>query len=166
MLPVPHVDCGLGGQVAKNEEQEFIVIPLVGQISGEGLLHGLHDGVLLRVDEALEHHSDGHVHVVLAHPLPQVHLGVGLGDSDHALYVPGNTEFIESVYSHDPGVVVRLPDGDGDRRGLHALPPEVRVHLSHFLLVHLVQLGIDLLPSVDEVLLQQLLGDLFHPGQA
>ena len=96
MLPVPHVDCGLGGQVAKNEEQEFIVVSLVGQISGEGLLHGLHDGVLLRVDEALEHHSDGHVHVVLAHPLPQVHLGVGLGDSDHALYVPGNTEFIES----------------------------------------------------------------------
>ena len=97
LIPVPHVDCGLGGQVAKNEEQEFIVVSLVGQISGEGLLHGLHDGVLLRVDEALEHHSDGHVHVVLAHPLPQVHLGVGLGDSDHALYVPGNTEFIESI---------------------------------------------------------------------
>ena len=106
LLPVPHVDCGLGGQVAKNEEQEFIVVSLVGQISGECLLHGLHDGVLLRVDEALEHHSDGHVHVVLAHPLPQVHLGVGLGDSDHALYVPGNTEFIDSFYSPNPRVVV------------------------------------------------------------
>ena len=58
-----------------------------------------------------------------------------------------------------------LPDGDGDGRGLHALPPQVRVHLGHLLLVHLVQLGVELLPSVNDVLLQQVLGDLLHAGQ-
>ena len=45
-------------------------------------------GVLLRVDEGLEDDPDGHVDVVLVHVLPQVHLGVGLRQPDHALDVP------------------------------------------------------------------------------
>ena len=45
-------------------------------------------GVLLRVDEGLEDDPDGHVDVVLVHVLAQVHLGVGLRQTDHALDVP------------------------------------------------------------------------------
>lgn len=51
------------------------------------LPHAPHDAELLRVDEALQHHPDGHVDVVLQHVVPQVHLGVGLGHADHGLDV-------------------------------------------------------------------------------
>ena len=57
------------------------------------------------------------------------------------------------------------PDGDGNGPSLHALPPEVAVHFGHLVLVHLVQLGVDLLAGVDDVLLQQLLGNLLHAGK-
>ena len=52
------------------------------------LLHGLHHGVLLSVDEALQHDPHGHVDVILTDELPQMHLGVRLRDPDHALDVP------------------------------------------------------------------------------
>ena len=87
-LPVPHVGGSFTGQVPQDEEKQLVVVSLVGQVSGKVLLHGLHDGVLLRVDEGLQHHSHGHVDVILGHELSQVHLGVTLGDPDHALDVP------------------------------------------------------------------------------
>ena len=57
--------------------------------------------VLLRVDEGLEDDPDGHVDVVLVHVLPQVHLGVGFRQADHALDVPhGDTAYkIIEIYS-------------------------------------------------------------------
>lgn len=51
------------------------------------LPHAPHDAELLRVDEALQHHPDGHVDVVLQHVVPQVHLGVSLRHADHRLDV-------------------------------------------------------------------------------
>ena len=51
------------------------------------LAHVPHDGVLLRVNEALQHDSNGHVHVVAVNVLPQVHACVSLGDADDRLYV-------------------------------------------------------------------------------
>lgn len=51
------------------------------------LPHAPHDAELLRVNEALQHHPDGHVDVVLQNVVPQVHLGVGLGHADHGLDV-------------------------------------------------------------------------------
>lgn len=55
---------------------------------GTHLAHAPHDAELLRVDEALQHHPDGHVDVVLHHVIPQVHAGVSLGHPDHGLDVP------------------------------------------------------------------------------
>lgn len=55
---------------------------------GAHLAHAPHDAELLRVDEALQHHPDGHVDVVLHHVIPQVHAGVSLGHPDHGLDVP------------------------------------------------------------------------------
>ena len=77
--------------------------------------------------------------------LPQVHFCVGLGYTDHGLDVT---------------------DSDGDGSGDHGLPPQVGVHLGHLVLVHLVELGVDPLPGVQDVLLQQVLRDLFHARQA
>lgn len=51
------------------------------------LPHAPHDAELLRVDEAFQHHPDGHVDVVLQNIVPQVHLGVGLSHADHRLDV-------------------------------------------------------------------------------
>lgn len=51
------------------------------------LSHAPHDAELLRVDEALQHHPDGHIDIVLQDVVPQVHLGVGLGHADHGLDV-------------------------------------------------------------------------------
>ena len=58
------------------------------------LPHVPHDRVFLSVDKALEHHSDGHVHVVAMHVLPEVHPGMGLRRAYDGLNVPhcdGNT---------------------------------------------------------------------------
>ena len=88
-LPVPHVSCCLRSKVAEDEQEQLVVVPLVGEVPGEILLHRLHDGVLLRVDEALQHNPHGHVHIVLAHKLPQMHLGVRLSYPYHAFDVPG-----------------------------------------------------------------------------
>lgn len=51
------------------------------------LPHAPHDAELLRVDEALQHDPDGHVHVVLQDIVPQMHLCVSLGHADHGLDV-------------------------------------------------------------------------------
>lgn len=51
------------------------------------LPHAPHYAELLRVDEAFQHDTDGHVHVVLQHIVPQMHAGVCLGHADHGLYV-------------------------------------------------------------------------------
>lgn len=51
------------------------------------LAHAPHDAELLRVDEALQHHPDGHIDIVLHHIVPQVHAGVSLGHADHGLDV-------------------------------------------------------------------------------
>lgn len=52
------------------------------------LPHAAHDTELLRVDEALQHHTDGHVDVILDHIVPQVDACVGLCHADHGLDVP------------------------------------------------------------------------------
>lgn len=51
------------------------------------LPHAAHDTELLRVDEALQHHSDGHVDVILYHIVPQVDARMGLCHADHGLDV-------------------------------------------------------------------------------
>lgn len=52
------------------------------------LAHAPHDAELLCVDEALQHHPDGHVDIVLHHVIAQVHAGVRLGHADHGFDVP------------------------------------------------------------------------------
>ena len=57
------------------------------------LSHVPHDGILLCVDEALEHNSYGHVDVITVNVLPQVHSSVSLGDPDdrfNVTYCYGN----------------------------------------------------------------------------
>ena len=132
-LPVPHVSGSLIGKTSQDEEKQLIVVLLVGKVSGEVLLHVLHYRVLLGVNEALEHDPHGHVDIILADKLPQMHLCMRLCNPDHALDVS---------------------DSDGDGPGSHALPPQFGVHLGHLLLVHLVQLRVDLLPGVQDVLPQ------------
>ena len=44
----------------------------------------------------------------------------------------------------------------------HGLPAEVRVHLCDLVLVHVVELGVHLVLGIDDVLLQELLGDLLQ----
>lgn len=51
------------------------------------LSHTPHYAKLLRVDEALQHHTDGHIDVILQHVVPQVHAGVCLRHADHGLDV-------------------------------------------------------------------------------
>ena len=51
---------------------------------------------------------------------------------------------------------LNVPDCDRDGPGGYALPPQLGVHLGHILLV---QLGVDLLPGVQDVLPQQLPGN-------
>ena len=46
----------------------------------------------------------------------------------------------------------------------HGLPPELGVHLGHSILVHLVEFGVHLVLTVDDVLLQQVLRDRLHGG--
>lgn len=55
--------------------------------AGAHLAHAPHDAELLRVNEALQHHPDGHVDVIFHHIVPQVHAGVSLGHPDHGLNV-------------------------------------------------------------------------------
>ena len=88
ILPVPHVSGCLGSEVAEDEQEQLVVVPLVGEVASEILLHRLHDGVLLSVDEALQHNPHGHVNIVLAHKLPQMHLGMRLSYPNHAFDVP------------------------------------------------------------------------------
>lgn len=52
------------------------------------LPHAAHDAELLRVDEALQHHADGHADVILDHVVAQVDARVGLCHADHGLDVP------------------------------------------------------------------------------
>ncbi len=86
----------------------------------------------------------GHVDVVLVDELSQVHLGMGLGHADHGLDVAHR---------------------DGHRSRGHGLLAQIRVHLGHLVLVHVVQLGLDLFPGVEDVLLKQVLGDLLYTAQ-
>ncbi len=51
------------------------------------LPHAPHHAELLRVNEAFQHDTDSHVHVVLQHVIPQMHAGVCLSHADHGLYV-------------------------------------------------------------------------------
>lgn len=55
--------------------------------AGAHLAHAPHDTELLRVDEALQHHPDGHVDVIFHHIVPQVHAGMSLSHPDHGLNV-------------------------------------------------------------------------------
>lgn len=52
------------------------------------LAHAPHDTELLRVDETLQHHPDGHVDIILHHIISQVHTGMSLSHPDHGLNVP------------------------------------------------------------------------------
>ena len=70
-VSVPHVERGLLGELPQDEEQQLVVVPLEGQVLVERPPHRLHDGVLLRVDERLEHDAHRHVDVVLVHELAQ-----------------------------------------------------------------------------------------------
>ncbi len=45
----------------------------------------------------------------------------------------------------------------------HGFLTEVSVELGHFVLIHLVELWVDLLLRVDDVLLQEILGERLHP---
>merc|ERR1719151_582170 len=143
-VPVAHVCGSFIGKAAEDEQQELVVVPLVGKVPVEVPLHVLHHAVLLGVNERLEHDTHGHVDVVLRHKLSQVHLGVGLCHPDHALDVT---------------------NCDGDGASGHALSPQLAVHLGNLLLVHLVELGVELLPRVDDILLQQVLRDLLNTSQ-
>lgn len=55
---------------------------------GAHLSHAACDTELLGVDEALQHHADGHVDIIFYHVVPQVHACVGLRHADHGLDVP------------------------------------------------------------------------------
>ena len=55
-VSVSHVNGSLLRKLTQDEEKEFVVVPLEGEVARETLLHRLHDGVLLRVDEAFQHH--------------------------------------------------------------------------------------------------------------
>lgn len=46
----------------------------------------------------------------------------------------------------------------------HGLPAELGIHLGDSVLVHLVELGVDLVLTVHNVLLQQVLGYGFYSG--
>lgn len=53
---------------------------------------------------------------------------------------------------------------DSDPATHHGLPAEFGVHLGYSVLVHLVELGVDLVLTVHNVLLQQILGHRLHSG--
>ena len=53
VLPVPHVSGCLGSEVAEDEQEQLVIVPLVGEVASEIFLHRLHDRVLLSVDESL-----------------------------------------------------------------------------------------------------------------
>lgn len=64
------------------------VWPPVSPPASTYLPHAAHDAELLRVDEALQHHANGHVDIILYHIVPQVDACMGLCHADHGLYVP------------------------------------------------------------------------------
>ena len=51
------------------------------------LPHVPHDSIFLCINEALKHHSDRHINVIIVNILPQVHPGMGLSYADDGLYV-------------------------------------------------------------------------------
>lgn len=120
-------------QLAEQEHQQLVVVAFEGQVASEVLLHSPHDGELLRVNEAFQHDADGHIDVVVCYVLADVHTCVGLGHADHGLDVA---------------------DSDGDGACCHTLPSQFRVHLGHFVLVHLVKLRMNLFSAVNNVLPQ------------
>lgn len=75
------------GQLAENEEEQLGVILLEGQVLLECVAHLLHHAELLGLDEALQHHADGHAYVRLQDVFAQMDAGMRLGHTDHTLNV-------------------------------------------------------------------------------
>ena len=73
--------------------------------------HAPHDAVLLGVDEALEHHADSHVGVVLLDVVSQVHLGVRLGHPNHRLDVADRDRDAASRLSNDVVPLITITYG-------------------------------------------------------
>jgi len=144
-IPVSHVGSRLLGQIVEQMQQQLIVVLLETEVALKSSFHGLGDTVLLGGHESLQGDTDRHVDVVFGGKLTQMHLGVGLSHPKHRLYV-----------TH----------GDGHAARGHGLATQLAVHLGHLLLVHLVQLGVDLLPGVENILAQQVLWNLLDVGVA
>jgi hypothetical protein len=128
-------------ELLEQKEQQLVVIAAIGQVLGEVLLHRLGDAVLLCVNERLDGHTNGHVHVVLVDVLAQVHARMSLR------------------YAND-----RLDVTHGDRyaTGHHGLATQIGVHARDLVLVHVVEARVHLLLAVHNVLLEQVLRDDLH----
>ena len=63
--PVSHVKSRLHGQALEQIQEQLVVVLLVGHVLAEGSRHLLLDTKLLGGDEGLQHHSDGHVDIIL-----------------------------------------------------------------------------------------------------
>ena len=66
------------GSLLQQVNQQLVVVLLVRDVAAEGAAQRAHNAELLSVDEALQHDADGHVYVVVADMLSEVHPSVGL----------------------------------------------------------------------------------------
>lgn len=94
---------------------------MVRSVAHTHLPHAPHDAELLCVDEALQHHPDGHVDVVLQNVVPQVHLGVCLGHADHRLDVAdSDRDAASSLQSRTRTTGIKQRNPSGQRRPKHS----------------------------------------------
>jgi len=121
--------------------RELGMIPILqGNDTAPYPLQGTHDGELLRGDEALEHDSDGHIHVILADLRAHMCMGVGwvstvrgVATTSTAAAVAASAYIVSEVHlgmalrHADHGLDVTHCNGNTSRH--HALAAQLRVQL-------------------------------------
>lgn len=75
-------------EILDSVEKEGEIILNLAQVLCELRSQLCSHGTLLGLQETLKEHSDGNVHILFAHVLSQMHLGMGFTHSEHGLNVP------------------------------------------------------------------------------
>mmetsp|Transcript_7151 Transcript_7151/g.18603 ORF Transcript_7151/g.18603 Transcript_7151/m.18603 type:complete len:462 (-) Transcript_7151:622-2007(-) len=125
-------------QPVKDEDEELVHVAAQVEVARELALHGLRDGVLLRVDERAQHHRDGQIDVVVAHVRAQLRSRRRLCQADERL---------------------KVAHGDDDAARLGRLPAQLGVELDELVRVDVLQHGLAVVPRVHDELAQQRLLD-------
>ena len=144
------------------------------------LPHASHDRVLLGVDEALQHHTNGHVDIIVVHILPQMHLCVGFCAANDGFDVPhSDWDAASPLREYNRTGLLKMhlvQHADVHTRAHmyvhmhtsiaevahHRLLPQFSVQLGDLVLVHLMQLRVHPFLCIHNVLPEEVLGNGLH----